>query len=177
MITAPMITDKLQQIQDDEYTFPYHYVSQFENNFTQCFNDIWGINYIATIEFMLARLAATPFESLVDVGCGDGRLTYEIQKRFPARTVWGIDYSQRAINLAKAMNPRGNYLQADITQPSSLPAFDAAVLMEVFEHIPPAVAPAFLGGVAGLLKRGGVLFITVPHVNKPVEYKHFRHFS
>ncbi|MBD0255378.1 MAG: hypothetical protein ICV83_06635, partial [Cytophagales bacterium] len=33
------------------------------------------------------------------------------------------------------------------------------------------------GGVAGLLKRDGVLFITVPHVNKPLEYKHFRHFS
>jgi len=27
------------------------------------------------------------------------------------------------------------------------------------------------------LKTGGVLYITVPHVNKPVEYKHYRHFT
>lgn len=54
---------------------------------------------------------------------------------------------------------------------------DAAVLMEVFEHIPPDRAVVFVEGLARLLVPGGLLFVTVPHSNKPVEPKHFRHFT
>jgi hypothetical protein len=31
--------------------------------------------------------------------------------------------------------------------------------------------------LANLLKPGGILYVSVPHINKPVEYKHYRHFT
>jgi 2-polyprenyl-3-methyl-5-hydroxy-6-metoxy-1,4-benzoquinol methylase len=66
-----------------------------------------------------------------------------------------------------ADRPEIAFLATDITQPHALGSFDLGVLMEVFEHIPPADCEAFLAGVRRLLKPGGTLLLTVPHANKP----------
>lgn len=171
----------IQQAQDDEYSFPYHYATQMpEQGFRQHFIDTWGINYISTIEFLLDRIRSGAPASLVDIGCGDGRLTREISLGTGVTCVCGVDYSARAICLARAMNqdlPQIEFQQKDISSETDLGCFDAAVLMEVFEHIPPDDAEAFIRGVRRLLKRQGRLHLTVPHANKPVEHKHFRHFT
>lgn len=167
----------LQQIQDDEYVFPYHYISQFRNGFTQCFYDSWGINYVATIEFLLKKIEQENLTSCIDIGCGDGRLTMEIHNSFPEKRVIGIDYSAKAISLAKNMNPSGNYMQLNIIDQAMDEQFDLGILMEVFEHIDPKENDKFVRGLSKLLRKNGKLFVTVPHVNKPVEYKHFRHFT
>lgn len=166
-----------QELQEDEYSFPYHYVSQYNTGFRQTFNDTWGINYVATIEFLLEQLALHEFESAIDIGCGDGRFTQELQENHPNKTIVGVDYSQRAISLAHAMNPKGDYRCVDITKWTPERSFDIAVLMEVFEHIPVECGDDFLYAVSKMLCPAGMLFMTVPHQNKPVEYKHFRHFD
>lgn len=167
-------------VQEGEYAFPYHYVSQWRPGFTQHFLDSWGIHYVSTIEFLLETLDKEAPESIIDVGCGDGRMSRELALRFPASRVFGIDYSAQAINLARAMNPgpsRPEFAQLDITTPHDLPRFDVAVLMEVFEHIPPESARDFLDGIRRVLKPGGLLLVTVPHVNHGLEPKHYRHFT
>lgn len=172
--------DPTQTLQEAEYAFPYHYVAQWKPRFTQCLNDNWGIHYISTIEFLLNKLGDHSFKSVVDIGCGDGRMSRELALRYPNRRVLGVDYSVRATGLAKAMNfdlPELRFEQLDITAPHTLPSSDAAILMEVFEHIPPADADEFLRGVHRLLAPGGTMLLTVPHVNHALEPKHFRHFS
>ena len=176
--------DTIVEAQEAEYWFPYHYVAQMPaRGFAEHFVDEWGINYISTIDFLLSEVARLNASSIVDIGCGDGRLTREIAARFDVPRCIGIDYSQRAICLAKAMNhdipeQRLSFVAADITAPDvNLGAFDVAILMEVFEHIPPCAAPDFLRGVRKLMRPGGRLLLTVPHTNKPVEYKHFQHFD
>src|SRR5688572_17992944 len=137
--------DTPQHLQDAEYRFPYHYVAQWRPHFTQSFTDTWGINYVSTIEHLLARLAAMEFRSLVDVGCGDGRLAREIAATFPGREILGVDYSARAIGLAQAMNAgsgAATYRQLDIVAPHDVGQHDVATLVEVLEHVPPAAAPA-----------------------------------
>lgn len=170
--------------QEEEYRFPYHYVAQMRaNGFTGHFVDGWGINYISTIEFILSEVSHLKAASIVDIGCGDGRLTRELALRSGVPRCVGVDYSARAIALAQAMNQdvpgeRLKYVAADITTgDAQLGTFDVAVLMEVFEHIPPAAAHDFLGGVRKLMHPGSRLLLTVPHRNKPVEYKHFQHFD
>jgi len=168
--------------QDDEYRFPYHYVTQFGSaGFRGYFNDSWGMNYVSTIEFLLSELSVLEPSSIVDVGCGDGRLTREIYTNLSSERIVGVDYSQRAINLAKAMNQdleSIEFYSEDITlSGKGLGAFDVAVLMEVFEHIPIDQASGFIRSVRSLIKPGGDLLLTVPHSNKPVEYKHFQHFT
>ena len=166
-----------QIIQDNEYWFPYHYVVKYEPHFTQCYLDSWGINYASTIEFLLDHISKVKFNSIIDIGCGDGRFTSELSKAFPDANVVGIDYSERAISLAKSMSPNIPFIQMDIARSSPKEKYDVGVLMEVLEHIPPEDVRNFLHGVSDLLCDRGVLFITVPHCNKPVESKHFQHFT
>ncbi len=170
-----------QTYQEDEYWFPYHYVAQFENNhFRHYFLDTWSINYVSTIEFLLQKVDARPNTRIIDIGCGDGRFSRELALAFTSATVVGVDYSKRAIALATAMNPdiaNLKFQSLDITKKHSAERFDIAVLMEVFEHLPEEDAGSFMGSVRALLKDGGVLYLTVPHENKPLEYKHFQHFS
>jgi SAM-dependent methyltransferase len=169
-----------QILQDEEYHFPYHYVARLGGEgFRAHFVDTWAINYASTIEFLLDQVAQSKAASIVDIGCGDGRFTRELALALPGRRVVGIDYSERAICLAKAMNQDRaiEFRQLDITTTPSDERFEAAILMEVFEHIPPAEGETFLKGVRDLLVPGGRLFLTVPHANKPLEYKHYRHFT
>jgi 2-polyprenyl-3-methyl-5-hydroxy-6-metoxy-1,4-benzoquinol methylase len=171
----------VQDKQEQEYAFPYHYISRrISNNFSQHFVDTWGINYISTIEFMLNKIASLGPSSIVDIGCGDGRLTREIFLENSNKKVLGIDYSERAIKLAQAMNSDLSGIEfksIDITSRNSDEKFDLAVLMEVYEHIPLDATCEFLAGVRSLIKPGGLLLLTVPHTNKPLEYKHFQHFT
>ena len=173
--------DTVQSIQEEEYSFPYHYISQFlGGGFTQHFSDSWGINYVSTIEFLLDRISGCSPTSIVDIGCGDGRFTRELACRFGGARLCGVDYSEKAINLARAMNqdkPDIEFMACDITRSRDLQGFDAAVLMEVLEHIPLQSVALFLGSVRRLLKDSGHLYITVPHVNKSLEEKHYQHFS
>lgn len=172
---------KIVESQESEYCFPYHYVSKMPSEgFTQHFVDSWGINYVSTINFLLEQIEKIHLQSLIDIGCGDGRMTREIHIRFPSVELKGVDYSQRAINLAKAMNQDFTdieYERIDVSEYSFPKKYDAAILMEVFEHIPIDETSIFLSGVHRALKSDGVLLLTVPHINKKVEYKHFQHFS
>lgn len=173
--------DRIQAHQESEYYFPYHYVSKMPSSgFAQHFVDSWGINYISTIVFLLNHIERSQPKSLIDIGCGDGRLTREIHTHLPSIKLKGIDYSSRAINLAQAMNqdfPDIQYDRVDLLSNNLPEKYDAAILMEVLEHIPPHEVHTFVCGVHSVLKPGGTLFLTVPHINKPVEYKHFQHFS
>jgi 2-polyprenyl-3-methyl-5-hydroxy-6-metoxy-1,4-benzoquinol methylase len=168
-----------QIIQDEEYLFPYHYVSQFRNGlFSQCFNDTWGINYVSTIEFILDEIRKHNAQSMIDLGCGDGRLTRELKTSYPEKKVIGIDYSKKAISLARAMNTGLDidFKNLDILNETPHPV-DLILLIEVFEHIPLDLCFEFMEATSKLLKHGGVLLMTVPHKNKKLEYKHFQHFD
>ncbi len=167
-----------QLIQEAEYAFPYHYVPQFSPHFSHLHVDTWGINYVSTIEYLLSLVEASAAQSVLDLGCGDGRLTQEIHKRFPTRNVVGVDYSERAIQLARALNPDVNYQSLDITtQPVDGGPFDLALIIEVIEHIPTSVLPGFLAAACNQVRSGGTVHVTVPHVNAPLEPKHEQHFT
>lgn len=173
-------TLRQQDRQEEEYAFPYHYVARFSERFQHFFVDDWAINYASTMEFLLDRLRLSNPQRIVDIGCGDGRFSRELAQAFPLASVLGIDYSRRAVALAAAMNPEVRNLQfdsLDINVEVGIQRFDTAILMEVFEHIPLPDADRFMESVRRLLVPGGFLYLTVPHINKPLEYKHFQHFS
>ncbi len=166
------------EIQDKEYELPYHHISNFRGYFSQCFNDTWGINYVATIEFILNRLKEEEFSSIIDIGCGDGRLTLELYREFRNKSkILGVDYSKKAIRQANAVVNADIFKCVDITQTTNPEKFDIGLLIEVFEHIEPSYAEEFIHAIFNYLEENAILYVTVPHINKPVEYKHYRHFS
>ena len=166
-----------QDIQELEYFFPYHYISEFRNGFSQTFNWTWGLYHASTVEFLMEQLRRFEFRSIADIGCGDGRFTRELAIEFPGKKVIGIDYSKKAISMAKALNPLIPFMQVDIIRSTINETFDLITLIEVLEHIPLDQVGDFIQSVADLLNPGGRLIMTVPHLNKPLEDKHFQHFT
>ena len=170
--------NETQKEQDVEYGFPYHYIPKYNGGFTQNYNWGWGKQYASAMEFILEEIKSdsASIESIIDLGCGDGRLTKELSEMFTDKKVVGIDYSKRAINLAQALNPEVEYKNQNIMD-HDLEKCDAITLIEVFEHIPLELCANFARASAELLKEGGYMYLTVPHENKPVSYKHFQHFN
>lgn len=171
-------TDDEQDIQEAQYDYPYHYIPRVENGrFSQLQYWSWGIHYIGGMRVVLDQLDSWSFDSLIDVGCGDGRFLRELAAERPSVDTLGVDYSERSIAMARGMNPDLDYEVVDILSKDLGREFDVATAVEVLEHIPPAELPRFVGRVADHLADDGRFVLTVPHENKPVQDKHYQHFS
>lgn len=177
-----MMQDSLgikQQIQEDEYDFPYHYIPTLQSGrFSQMKYWIWGFHYLSATQYLVQRLCDLSFESLVDVGCGDGRFLHDIYASFPDKKLMGIDYSERSILFARAFCPQVKFVVQDITvRAVDADQFDVATCIEVLEHIPLDVLPKFVAALWHLVKPSGDLIVTVPSTNKRLNPKHYQHFD
>lgn len=98
---------------------------------------------------------------VLDVGCGDGVLSYLIAKKNAA--VSGLDYSEIAIEFAKE---KIKEYSIDFKRGSAyeLPfeddCFDAVVSSDVIEHLEDV--PRYLSEIRRVLKDGGVAVISTP---------------
>lgn len=168
-----------QQIQDDQYAIPYHYLPTLgPNSFQQHAYWSWGYRYLGGMTVARSLCDEEPYSSLLDIGCGDGRFIRDLGRDAGTRKLLGVDYSERAINLAKGLNPQLDYRVCDIlVDDLGGEKFDVVTAIEVIEHVPPDVLPQFLARAVEFLRPGGRLVITVPHRNKRLNEKHFQHFD
>ena len=72
---------------------------------------------------------------VLDIGCGNGALTYDIAKK--AKEVVGIDLNKNNIAIAeeKYSAPNTEYLVGDVTTDLPNKKYDAIILSNVLEHI------------------------------------------
>jgi SAM-dependent methyltransferase len=77
-----------------------------------------------------------PREKVLDVGCGDGSLAYDIVRRTGA-DVTGIDINMKSIEACRARftHPSLRFKRMDVTQGVPDERYDAIVLSNVLEHI------------------------------------------
>lgn len=113
----------------------------------------WGVE-------LLDKLSLKGNESILDIGCGDGKLTMEIAKRVPDGHVVGIDNSEEMISFATNNFPKNKYPNIDwqlmnATEINFDNEFDAAysnaALHWVKDHV------SVLKGVKKSLKPGGTI--------------------
>ena len=170
---------KEQREQEDDYVFPYHYIPSLKDgDFSPSKVSRWGYQYLACMEFVIDRIAGMDFGSLLDVGCGDGRLLHEIKLRFGDKRLVGLDMSERALRFAGAFNPDIQFICGDITDPAVMDGkFDVITLIETLEHIKPADVPTFVEALARRLADDGTIVITVPSKNLRLTRKHYQHFD
>jgi trans-aconitate methyltransferase len=115
----------------------------------------WGLE-------LLDKLALKGSESLLDIGCGDGKLTIEIAKRVPDGNVVGIDNSEEMLSFARRNFPKDRYPNVDWQLMDAIEidfnnefdiAYSNAVLHWIKDHV------AVLRGVKKSLKPNGkILF-------------------
>lgn len=169
-----------QQKQEDAYCFPYHYIPMWSGwYFSQVKNIDWGYSYIAYLNVLVDLIIDMEFDTFLDIGCGDGRLLFELsQKNVPAKLA-GVDYSTRAVTLGKAILPEGIKLFCGDIKDEDLinEEFDLVSLIETLEHIHPDEIGGFLAAVHRVVRPGGKLILTVPSDQFPVSKKHYQHFN
>lgn len=169
----------IQSKQENQYHLPYHYIPNHDSQqgFSLLVTWSWGAHYLGGLEAVLQAAEELHWSSLCDIGCGDGRFLREVAKRWNEVRLTGIDYSEHAIALAKALNPELDYRAIDIINNDLQETFDLCTMVEVLEHIPPDSIPKFLDATRKAINPYGHLILTVPHSNKRVNEKHFQHFD
>jgi len=116
---------------------------------------------------VVAALAASPPERILDVGCGTGQLTARLGRELPEACVVGCDFSRGMLARARGRSRAAHWVQAD-AQRLPFPAghFDALVSTEAFHWFPDP--DAALGEFHRVLAPGGRLLVAL--VNPPLEW-------
>jgi len=175
-----MVKTKIkQEIQEKEYNFPYHYIPTFDGHFRQFKNLRWGYIYLSYINLIISIVNDLQPESLLDIGCGDGRFLHELRKKNSNIILEGKDISEQSIAYAKAFNINSDitFTQEDIVKAKDNKKFECITLIETLEHIPPEQINSFLKSISYRLVDKGKLILTVPSKNVKVDKKHFQHFD
>jgi trans-aconitate methyltransferase len=121
----------------------------------------------ALAEAQLSRLTLEGSERILDVGCGDGKITAEIAARVPRGSVLGVDPSRDMVEYASSRYgpPAHANLKFEVNDARSLTfrdEFDLVVSFNALHWVPEQEAA--LGSIRSALKPGGrVLLRMVPN--------------
>ena len=129
--------------------------------------DFWALHDSGDWDgFAAAILRFCEPRSIVDVGCGDGKLLAAVRTRMPALPLLGIDSAQPALDRAAAAgvpvalhdlaSTRGADLEA---VRSRVEGFDVVMSLETAEHLPPWTSRAFVETLA----RGRMVVFSAAH--------------
>jgi trans-aconitate 2-methyltransferase len=113
----------------------------------------WGLT-------VLDRLSLEGGETVLDAGCGTGRVTEHLLRRLPGGRVIALDGSEAMLTEARQrLAPWGDrvqYVRADLGRPLPLPApVDAVVSTATFHWVPDH--DALFANLAAVLRPGGSL--------------------
>jgi 3' terminal RNA ribose 2'-O-methyltransferase Hen1 len=130
---------------------------------------------------VLAALAEAAPTRVLDLGCGGGALLADLVRVRAYSEIVGVDVSTHALRLAERrlrldrlperQRGRIKLWQSALTyRDDRLAGFDAAVLMEVIEHVDPPRLPAVAANVFGHARPATVI-VTTPNVEYNARYE------
>jgi 3' terminal RNA ribose 2'-O-methyltransferase Hen1 len=136
------------------------------------------------IQQVLNVLRQSGVSSVIDFGCGDGRLLSKLLHEAQLTRIAGIDISKRALKLATkrlriehllfASRNRIKLIHGSITRiEPCLSGFDAATVIEVIEHLEISEVQAF-ERVLFEYARPKVAVVTTPNIEFNVRYANLR---
>lgn len=167
--------NKNRELTSDDYSYrlPDHWLLDEKTN-------IGTLMHHAYVRKVVEIVASDGAQRVIEVGCGDGWNCAKLVER--GLEVVGVDWSRNGIAYARQLVPQARFHCGDIRdsefiQRFSTP-FDAAILVEVIEHIPPADCVNAVRDIRNLIRPGGIFVLTTPSVNFPNDNpQHYRHFT
>ena len=120
----------------------------------------------------MAVLASYSFngnDAVLDVGCGDGRVSHQLSLRVPKGRVVGIDSSANMIQFAQANHASQanvSFALKDVCEPDYVKEFDVAVSTFCLQWVPDKAA-AFRG-IRRSLRPGGAAILVMPFRNQAI---------
>jgi len=117
--------------------------------------------YYNVLSYVRSLIKESKGEIILDVGVGTGLLTYELYKK--GAQIYGIDFSEKMLELAKQKMPKGKFYCYDIK--SGLPKdldgvkFDYIVSSYVIHHLDDEEKVNFILKLKGILKENGKIII------------------
>jgi 3' terminal RNA ribose 2'-O-methyltransferase Hen1 len=120
-----------------------------------------------------SELEASGARSVIDLGCGEGKLLSRLARRKQLTRIVGVDVSPRALEIARERlhldelperrRERIELFQASLTyRDARFAGFDAACAIEVIEHLEPSRLGAF-ERVVFELARPAMVIVTTPN--------------
>lgn len=101
-----------------------------------------------------------PDSDVLDLGCGNGRLLYYLEKQ-GFRSYLGVDQSEALLQLARSKHPDQPFYLSDMSELSHLDQkFDSIFVIASFHHLPPDAQLKALKEWKKLLKPGGMIFMS-----------------
>lgn len=160
----------------NEYKYPYHWASS-------------GFSKRAYEESYVLSRSYVNGKDVLDIGCGDGRLTYLLSQ--DARNITAFDDQKIAIGFAKSIagsiNPRIKFHVFDgrkiVKQWRG--KFDVITSYDVIEHIPDSGVVNYLNSIKAYLKKDGMFVLTTPNIRElrgrvfghKVNAKHYKEYT
>ncbi len=135
---------------------------EYRKHYTQCrYYPLWSV--------VADRLIRSGAKRILDLGCGPGQFALLLADKGITQYC-GLDFSDAAIQAARALCPAFQFRTADICQAGVLESleYDCCLALEFLEHVEDDT------GVLRRLRRGCRFYATVP--NFP-DAAHVRHFS
>lgn len=108
-------------------------------------------------------------ESALEVGCGDALGAPILLQA--VRTLHGVDLEGLVVedNIRRNEHPgRLSFEAADVTRTPLSGSYDAAVCLDVIEHIPAGEEAGFMGNMVRALKPGAMLVLGTPNITSQV---------
>lgn len=127
--------------------------------------DGWDAGVDACLSQIIPALTPVlrPGATILDLGCGIGRLTLPLAATFPAVSFVGLDLSPKMVTTARTSAKQHGqrnvrFLTGDgRTLPKTLPRLAGALSVLTFQHIPAEAQEGYVKALAAKLDPGGTL--------------------
>lgn len=128
--------------------------------------DPWGLKDLETEKFRKVQiLNSTPkryYRRILDIGCGEGFITNDLQVTLYTNQIIGIDLSKKAINRARKKAPENvHYIEADFAtiDPESLGKFDLILVNQFIYNVIDEDLDLMIDKIMSLLNNGGDILL------------------
>jgi len=123
------------------------------------------------IKIIESELSKQP-ANVLEFGCGTGRNSFFMKKRFPESNIYGCDISVKSLEIANKTNPAVRYNKiispADLFGTYKEGFFDCIFISNVFHHISINEHQIWLEALFRITTKGGIIFIFEHNPYNPI---------